>query len=253
MTPKKLLLKIRNLYVGVSGKTILRGVNLKVAFGEVHAIMGPNGSGKSSLANVLMGHPTYKVLKGQVSFSSRNFLKLRPEERAKAGLFLAFQSPTEIAGVSLAHLLRSSLATLSGAVSFAELGKRIGAGAQALKIDPIFLQRGANENLSGGEKKKSEILQMILLRPKLAILDEIDSGLDVDSLKIIAGNLRRLREENPKISLVLITHHFRILEYINPDFVHVMLGGKIVKSGGSELAVRLEEEGYGWVKDESKK
>lgn len=245
------LLSIKNLWAGVPDKEILKGVTLEVKVGEVHALMGPNGSGKSSLANVLAGHPLYEVTKGRVRFAGHNLLKLKPDQRAKCGLFLAFQYPVEIAGVSLLNLLRAALSAVKGPVSFADLNKSVRLRTESLKMNPAFLQRGTNEGFSGGEKKKAEILQLSLLQPKLAILDETDSGLDIDALKVVAEEVNRLRKACPAMAIILVTHYFRILKYIRPDFVHVMSGGRIVKSGGAELAVKLEEAGYGWVEYKS--
>lgn len=246
------LLGIKNLWAGVPEKEILKGITLEVKAGEVHALMGPNGSGKSSLANVLAGHPAYKVIGGRVRFAGKNLLPLTPDQRAKLGLFLAFQYPIEIAGVSLLNLLRAASSAVKGSVSLTDLNKSVKLKTEALKMNPAFLRRGTNEGFSGGEKKKAEILQLAMLQPKLAILDETDSGLDIDALKVVAEEVNHLKEECPEMAIILVTHYFRILKYLRPDFVHVMLAGKIVKSGGPELAAKLEEEGYGWVEAKSK-
>lgn len=246
------LLEIRNLHAGILDKEILRGVNLIVNAGEIHAIMGPNGSGKSSLAYTLLGHPGYHVTVGQVLLNGTNILKLSPDERAKAGLFLAFQYPVEIAGVSLWNLLRTAYSAIHGPVSFAELKTKVNEWAVELKMDPSFLTRSVNEGFSGGEKKKAEILQLAVLQPKLAVLDETDSGLDIDALKDVAEGINLLLKSCPSLSIILITHYFRILKYVRPSQVHVFSEGKIIRSGGSELATELEEKGYGWIGDNKK-
>ncbi len=245
----KPLLRIEDLHAGIAGKEILRGLSLTVRPGEIHALMGPNGSGKSTLANVLAGHPGYEVIKGQVIMGDKDVLKLSPDERAKLGLFLAFQYPTEVAGVSLSNFLRTAYTSLKGNVDFKTFASRLSAEARQLKIDASFLSRSINEGFSGGEKKKVEILQLAVLRPKLAILDETDSGLDIDALRIVARGVNRFREERlPGVpGILVITHYLRILKYIKPDFVHILLAGKIVKSGGPKLADLLEEKGYDWL------
>lgn len=250
--PLSSLLEIRNLHAGILDKEILRGVNLTVKAGETHAIMGPNGSGKSSLAYTLLGHPSYLVTSGKLLLQGKNILNLSPDERAKSGLFLAFQYPVEIAGVSLWNLLRTAYTAVHGPVSFAELKTKVNEWAAKLKIDPSFLSRSINEGFSGGEKKKAEILQLAVLQPSVAVLDETDSGLDIDALKDVAEGINLLLKNRPDLSVILITHYFRILKYIRPDKVHVFSEGTIIRSGGLELATELEEKGYGWIDDKSK-
>ncbi len=245
------LLKIDNLHAGLKGKEILHGVNLTLGQGEVHALMGPNGSGKSTLASTLAGHPDYVVSRGRIFLGGKNIVKLSPDARAKMGLFLAFQYPVEVAGVGLWNLLRTSYSAIHGPVSFADLRKTVENLANKIKMDPAFLSRNLNEGFSGGEKKKAEILQLAVLRPRLAVLDETDSGLDIDALKTVAEGINQLRKVSPEMGIILITHYFRILKYIRPDFVHVFSDGKIVKSGGPELAEVLEEKGYGWLTQEN--
>lgn len=244
------LLEIKNLHAKVEDKEILKGINLTVNAGEVHAIMGPNGSGKSTLANVLAGRDNYEVTSGEVLYEGKNLLDLDVEERARAGIFLAFQYPIEIPGVSNAHFLKTALNAVRkhrgleelDAMDFLALVKE---KMKLLEMDPGFLNRGVNEGFSGGEKKRNEILQMAILDPKLGLLDETDSGLDIDSLKIVANGVNALR--SPNRAFVLVTHYQRLLDYIEPDFVHVLSGGKILTSGDKELAKHLEERGYGWV------
>jgi len=244
------LLEIKNLHAKVEDKEILKGINLTVNAGEVHAIMGPNGSGKSTLANVLAGRDNYEVTSGEVLYEGKNLLDLDVEERARAGIFLAFQYPIEIPGVTNAHFLKTALNAVRkhrgleelDAMDFLALVKE---KMKLLQMDPGFLNRGVNEGFSGGEKKRNEILQMAMLDPKLGLLDETDSGLDIDSLKIVANGVNALR--SPHRAFVLVTHYQRLLDYIEPDFVHVLSGGKILTSGDKELAKHLEERGYGWV------
>ncbi|MFO1462794.1 MAG: Fe-S cluster assembly ATPase SufC [bacterium] len=244
------LLEIKNLHAKVEEKEILKGINLTVQAGEVHAIMGPNGSGKSTLANVLAGRENYEVTAGEVLYEGKNLLEMDVEERARSGIFLAFQYPIEIPGVSNAHFLKTALNAVRkhrgleelDAMDFLALVKE---KMKLLEMDPGFLNRGVNEGFSGGEKKRNEILQMAMLDPKLGLLDETDSGLDIDSLKIVANGVNALR--SPQRAFVLVTHYQRLLDYIQPDFVHVLSGGKIVASGDKELAIHLEERGYGWV------
>jgi len=245
-----MMLEIKNLHAKVDGKEILKGLDLKVAAGEVHAVMGPNGSGKSTLANVLAGRENYEVTGGEVRYEGKDLLEMDVEMRSREGVFLAFQYPIEIPGVSNAHFLKTALNALRkhrgleelDAMDFLALVKE---KMKLLQMDPGFLNRGVNEGFSGGEKKRNEILQMAMLDPKLAVLDETDSGLDIDSLKIVAGGVNALR--NDKRAIILVTHYQRLLDYIEPDHVHVLSGGKIVASGDKELAKHLEERGYGWV------
>jgi Fe-S cluster assembly ATP-binding protein len=246
------MLSIKDLHASVEDKAILRGLNLNVNAGEVHAIMGPNGSGKSTLSQVLAGRADYKVDGGSVQWMGQDLLSMSIEERARSGLFLAFQYPIEIPGVSNAYFLRASVNAARRHQGLPELDamdfiKRVKAEMKAVGMKEEFLYRSVNEGFSGGEKKRNEVLQMTLLEPKLAILDETDSGLDIDALKVVADGVNRLR--SPERALIVITHYQRLLDYIVPDFVHVLSGGRIVKSGGRELALELEERGYGWVKE----
>lgn len=248
------MLKIENLKVRVQDKEILKGLNLEVKPGEVHAIMGPNGSGKSTLAHVLAGREGYEITGGSVQYEGGNLLDMAPEERARAGVFLAFQYPVEIPGVNNVYLLKAGLNALRkhrgeeelDAVDFLQLVKE---KMKLMRMDESFLSRSVNEGFSGGEKKRNEILQMLVLEPKLALLDETDSGLDIDALKVVAEGVNRLRD--PKRSIVMVTHYQRLLNYIEPDFVHVLSEGRIIKSGGKDLALQLEERGYDWVKQEA--
>jgi Fe-S cluster assembly ATP-binding protein len=245
------VLEIRDLHTIIDGNEILKGISLTVKKGEVHAIMGPNGSGKSTLAKVLAGHPAYEVTKGEVLFEGRNLLELAPDERAREGIFLAFQYPIEVPGVSNAQFLR---------LAYNEKRKHLGEEeldplefkdllkerAKIVEMEASFMSRSVNEGFSGGEKKRNEILQMAVLEPKLAVLDETDSGLDIDALRVVAGGVNQLR--NADNAIILVTHYQRLLNYIVPDFVHVLAGGRIVKEGGKELALELEEKGYDWIK-----
>jgi Fe-S cluster assembly ATP-binding protein len=248
------MLEIRNLHASVDGHEILRGVDLTVNAGEVHSIMGPNGSGKSTLAQVLAGNEAYEVTRGEVFFEGRNLFDLAPEERAAEGVFLAFQYPVEIPGISGTYFLRQALNSIRryhgqdelDAVDFLKLMRE---RMTLVQIDDRLLNRAVNEGFSGGEKKRNEILQMAVLEPKLAILDETDSGLDIDALRIVADGVNRLR--SPERAMIVVTHYQRLLNYIVPDFVHVLVNGRIVKSGGKELALELEEKGYTWVEKES--
>ncbi|HWK70181.1 MAG TPA: Fe-S cluster assembly ATPase SufC [Burkholderiaceae bacterium] len=246
------MLSIKDLHASVEDKAILRGLNLEVKAGEVHAIMGPNGSGKSTLSQVLAGREDYKVESGSVQWHGQDLLSMPIEERARSGLFLAFQYPIEIPGVSNAYFLRAAVNATRRHQGLPELDamdfiKKVKAEMKTVGMKEEFLYRSVNEGFSGGEKKRNEVLQMTLLEPKLAILDETDSGLDIDALKIVADGVNRLR--SPDRALIVITHYQRLLDYIVPDFVHVLAGGRIVRSGGHELALELEERGYGWVKD----
>ena len=247
------MLEIRNLHATVEGKEILRGLDLTVNKGEIHAIMGPNGSGKSTLAKVLAGHPAYVVTAGEVLYEGQNLLELEPDERARRGLFLAFQYPVEVPGVSNAQFLR---------LAYNEKRKHLGEEeldplefkdllterAKIVEMDAGLMSRSVNEGFSGGEKKRNEILQMAVLEPKLAVLDETDSGLDIDALRIVADGVNHLR--TPDNAILLVTHYQRLLNYIVPDYVHVLYRGRIVRSGGKELALMLEEKGYDWIKEQ---
>jgi len=248
----EVLLKIEDLKARIEGKEILNGVNLTIKRGEIHALMGPNGSGKSTLAYVLMGHPKYQVTKGRIWYKGEDLLSLRPEARAKQGLFLAFQYPVPVTGVTVTNFLRSALKAVKGQdVPAREFLKQLKENMKLLEIEENFSSRYINDGFSGGEKKRHEILQMALLKPELAVLDETDSGLDIDALKIVAWGVNRLMNEN--LGVLLITHYQRILNYIQPHFVHVLIDGQIALSGGKELALELESKGYDWLekKDES--
>lgn len=245
---------IRNLHVNIEGKEILKGVNLTVGQGEVHAIMGPNGTGKSTLAYTLMGHPSYEVTAGEVWFKDQNVLELSPEQRSRLGIFLAFQYPVSIPGVTVANFLRTAINARRRAansedkgIAIPEFRKKMKEQMELLKMDPSFAGRYLNEGFSGGEKKRAEILQMAMLRPEIAILDETDSGLDIDALRIVSEGVNTLR--GPEMGVLIITHYQRILNYIKPEFVHVMMDGRIVESGGPDLALHLEEHGYEWVRE----
>ena len=243
------MLKIENLRVEVDGNEIVKGLDLEVGRGEVHAIMGPNGSGKSTLANVLMGHPRYNVTEGLITFEGEDVLELEPDERAKMGMFLAFQYPSEVPGVSVANFLRTAVnSAREEELSPMEMYKLLQEKMAVMRMDPKFAERYLNEGFSGGEKKRNEILQLLMLEPRLAILDETDSGLDIDALQVVARGVNEVR--GPDFSAVLITHYQRILRYIEPDHVHVMLDGRLVTSGGKGLAEELEEKGYDWVRQE---
>lgn len=258
------LLVIKDLWAGMEGKGILKGINLTINPGEVHALMGPNGSGKSTLSHVLAGHPKYLPTRGRVTFGGKNILQLSPDERAKLGIFLAFQYPVEVTGVSLFNFLRTAYGATHDKIEYKGFLEMVKKKAAELKIDLSFLSRSLNEGFSGGEKKKAEILQLAVLAPKLAILDETDSGLDIDALKIVARGINnfKIKDQNSKIkntsqrsnresekpAILLITHYFRILKYVRSDYVHVMIDGKIVKSGGPALAAQLEKKGYDWLK-----
>jgi Fe-S cluster assembly ATP-binding protein len=253
-TAKQALLKVTDLHVSVEGKKILNGLSLEVAAGQIHAIMGPNGSGKSTLANVLAGHAGYEITAGSVSFEGRDLLTLAPEARARAGVFLGFQYPVEIPGVNNVYLLKAAVNAARrergleevDAFDFLTLVRQ---KMQVMRMEDSFLSRGVNEGFSGGEKKRNEILQMLVLEPKLAILDETDSGLDIDALKIVAAGVNMLR--SPERACVLVTHYQRLLEYVVPDFVHVLVRGRIARSGDKALALELERRGYDWVTGEA--
>jgi Fe-S cluster assembly ATP-binding protein len=243
------MLKIENLHVEIDGNEIVKGLDLEVGKGEIHAIMGPNGSGKSTLANVLMGHPRYEVTQGSVTFEGEDVLELEPDERAKMGMFLAFQYPSEVPGVSVANFLRTAVNSVrEEELSPMEMYRLLQEKMAVMKMDPKFAERYLNEGFSGGEKKRNEILQMLMLDPRLAIMDETDSGLDIDALQVVARGVNELR--GPEFSAVIITHYQRILRYIDPDRVHVMLDGRLVTSGERELADELEDRGYDWVRQE---
>jgi Fe-S cluster assembly ATP-binding protein len=245
------MLEIKNLFAGIDGNEILKGINLTVKKGEIHAIMGPNGSGKSTLAKVLAGHPAYQVTSGEVLYEGKNLLEMPPDERAREGVFMAFQYPIEVPGVSNAQFLR---------LAYNEKRKHLGEEeldplefkdllkerAKVVEMDASFMTRSVNEGFSGGEKKRNEILQMAVLEPKLAVLDETDSGLDIDALRIVAGGVNQLH--NPNNAVILVTHYQRLLDYIVPQFVHVLANGRIAKEGGKELALELEQKGYDWLK-----
>lgn len=247
-------LDIKNLHVEVDGKEILKGLNLVIPRGQVHAIMGPNGTGKSTLAYTLMGHPAYKVTQGEVLFKGRNILDLSVDERSRMGFFLAFQYPVSISGVTVANFLRTAVNArrkaqnpMDKGIPLVEFRKLLKEKMEFLKMDPSFAGRYLNEGFSGGEKKRAEILQMAVLQPEIAVLDETDSGLDIDALRIVSEGVMALR--NPQMSILVITHYQRILNYIKPDAVHIMLDGKIAESGGPDLALNLEEHGYDWVRE----
>lgn len=244
-------LTIKDLHVAIEDKEILKGVNLEVKGGEIHAIMGPNGTGKSTLSSAIMGHPKYEVTSGSITLDGKNVLEMEVDERALAGLFLAMQYPSEINGVTNADFLRSAINARRGEgneVSLMKFIKTLDKQMEFLEMDLDMAQRYLNEGFSGGEKKRNEILQLMMLEPKIAILDEIDSGLDIDALKVVSKGINQMRGED--FGCILITHYQRLLNYITPDYVHVMMQGRIVKSGGPELAQRLEAEGYDWIKQE---
>jgi Fe-S cluster assembly ATP-binding protein len=245
------LLKVTNLHAEIAedGTEILKGVDLEMQEGEIHAIMGPNGSGKSTLSKVISGHPAYEVTDGDILFRGASVLDMEPDERARAGIFLAFQYPVEIPGVSVANFMRTALSAKRGeevdVFDFAEeLEERMG----MLEMDVAFAQRSVNDGFSGGEKKRNEILQLAMLEPTLAVMDETDSGLDIDALKIVTAGINKIKAERADMAVLLITHYQRMLNYITPDRVHVMVGGRIIRSGGAELALELEERGYDWVR-----
>src|SRR6187399_1385997 len=246
-------LEIQDLRAGIAEQEIIRGLTLSVSKGEVHAIMGPNGSGKSTLAKVLAGHPDYQVTSGSVTMDGEDILSLEPDERARKGLFLAFQYPSEIPGVTIANFLRAAVQArlpegeeLEATDYYAKLYEKM----DMLEMDRTFTSRAVNEGFSGGEKKRNEILQLAMLEPKYAVLDETDSGLDIDALKVVANGVNSLR--GPKVGILLITHYQRLLNYIVPDHVHVMVAGRIVRSGGKELALELEERGYDWARQDER-
>ena len=248
------MLEIKNLHANVEGHDILKGIDLTVNAGEVHAIMGPNGSGKSTLANVLAGREEYEITEGSVTYNGQDLLDMDPEERARDGVFLAFQYPVELPGVSTMQFLRTAVNAMrehrgEGDMNVAEFMKLMREKADFVNLDHGLMKRSVNEGFSGGEKKRAEIFQMAILDPQLAILDETDSGLGIDALRVVSDGINKLRDANR--SFVLITHYQRLLEYVEPDFVHVLVGGRIVRSGGKELALELEEKGYDWIKNET--
>ncbi|TDM32323.1 Fe-S cluster assembly ATPase SufC [Macrococcoides canis] len=245
------VLEIKDLHVEIEGKEILKGVNLTIKQNEVHAIMGPNGTGKSTLSAAIMGHPKYTVTQGEVLLDGENVLEMEVDERAQAGLFLAMQYPSEISGVTNADFLRSAINAKreeGNEINLMQYIKKLDKNMEFLEMDLDMAQRYLNEGFSGGEKKRNEILQLMMLEPKFAILDEIDSGLDIDALKVVSKGINEMRGEN--FGCLIITHYQRLLNYITPDHVHVMMQGRVVKSGGEELAQRLEKEGYDWIKQE---
>lgn len=247
-------LDIRNLHAGIEGREILKGVNLTIRQGEVHALMGPNGTGKSTLAYTLLGHPNYEVTQGEVWFKGQNILELEPDERAHLGLFLAFQYPVAIPGVSVANFLRAAINANRKAtnpeykwIPVPEFRKLLKERMDLLRMDHAFAGRYLNEGFSGGEKKRAEVLQMAALKPEIAVMDETDSGLDIDALRIVSDGVNALR--GPELGVLVITHYQRILNYIKPGHVHIMLDGRIVESGGADLALHLEEHGYDWLRE----
>ncbi len=243
------MLKIEGLRAEIEGQEILKGLDLEVNKGEIHAIMGPNGSGKSTLSNVLMGHPRYEVTGGSITFMDQDIFELEADERAQLGMFLAFQYPSEVPGVSVANFLRTAVNSVREEdLPIMEMYKLLQEKMKVMQMDPKFAERYLNEGFSGGEKKRNEILQMLMLEPKLAIMDETDSGLDIDALQVVSKGVNELR--GPDFSAIVITHYNRILRYIEPDHIHVMLEGRIVTSGGKDLALELEDKGYDWVRQE---
>ncbi|MBC2349624.1 Fe-S cluster assembly ATPase SufC [Listeria welshimeri] len=244
-------LKIQDLHVEIEGKEILKGVNLEISTGEIHAIMGPNGTGKSTLSSAIMGHPKYEVTHGTITLDGEDVLEMEVDERARAGLFLAMQYPSEISGVTNAEFIRAAINSRreeGDEIPVMQFIRKLDAKMDILDMDEEMAERYLNEGFSGGEKKRNEILQLLMIEPKLAILDEIDSGLDIDALKVVSKGVNEMRGEG--FGCLIITHYQRLLNYITPDFVHVMMQGKVVKEGGPELAKRLEAEGYDWIKQE---
>ncbi|MBT2687535.1 Fe-S cluster assembly ATPase SufC [Bacillus sp. ISL-47] len=245
------VLTIKDLHVAIEGKEILKGVNLEIKGGEIHAIMGPNGTGKSTLSSAIMGHPKYEVTGGSITLDGKDVLEMEVDERAQAGLFLAMQYPSEISGVTNADFLRSAINSRmeeGNEISLMKFIRKMDSKMEFLEMDLDMAQRYLNEGFSGGEKKRNEILQLMMLEPRIAILDEIDSGLDIDALKVVSKGINEMRGED--FGCLIITHYQRLLNYITPDHVHVMMQGRVVKSGGPELAQRLESEGYDWIKQE---
>lgn len=245
------MLEIKNLHVEIDGKEILKGVNLKLESGKVHALMGPNGSGKSTLANVIMGHPKYKITKGEIIFNGKIINEMSPDERAKLGLFLSFQYPSEVEGVTIFTFLRTALnSRLEKKISVMDFRELLNEKLELLKAPKIFEERYLNQGFSGGEKKKSEIIQLAVLNPKLAILDETDSGLDVDALRAVGDGINTIIKEDSNKTILIITHYKRILEHIKPDKLSILINGKIALEGGPELVDQLEEKGYGWIEED---
>ncbi|CDZ99120.1 Vegetative protein 296 [Jeotgalicoccus saudimassiliensis] len=245
------VLEIKNLHVEIDGKEILKGVDLTIKQGEIHAVMGPNGTGKSTLAQAIMGHPSYDVTEGEVLLDGENILEMEVDERAQAGLFLGMQYPSEISGVTNSDFLRSAMNAQreeGDEINLMQFIKKLDKNMEYLEMDPDMATRYLNEGFSGGEKKRNEILQLMMLEPKFGILDEIDSGLDIDALRVVSEGINKLRGQ--EFGSLIITHYQRLLNYIKPDVVHVMMRGKVVKTGGKELAERLEAEGYDWIKEE---
>jgi Fe-S cluster assembly ATP-binding protein len=243
------MLEIQNLHVRTEDREILHGVDLRVAKGETHALMGPNGSGKSTLANTIMGNPNYEVTEGRILFDGEDLTEADPDERARAGIFLAFQYPATIPGVSVANFLRMAVnARREEPIKVKDFGKLLRENVELLRIDREFVSRYLNEGFSGGEKKRAEILQLAMLRPEIAVLDETDSGLDIDALRIVSDGVNAMR--GPEMGSLIITHYTRILDYVKPEFVHIMLDGRIVQEGGPELADKLEEQGYDFIREE---
>jgi Fe-S cluster assembly ATP-binding protein len=246
------LLKITNLHAEIAedGTEILKGVNLELNAGEIHAIMGPNGSGKSTLSKVISGHPAYEVTDGEILFKGESVLDMEPDERARAGIFLAFQYPVEIPGVSVANFMRTALNAKRGEeVDIFDFQEELEGRMGMLEMDPAFAMRSVNDGFSGGEKKRNEILQLAMLEPQLAVMDETDSGLDIDALKIVTSGINSIKAERQDMAVLLITHYQRMLNYITPNVVHVMVEGRIIRSGGPELALELEEKGYDWLRE----
>lgn len=249
------MLEIKNLHAAVDGKEILKGVNLTIKDGEIHALMGTNGAGKSTLSNVIVGNPAYEVTEGTITFDGKDLLAMKPEERANAGIFMSFQAPVEIPGVSMTNFMKAAVNARRKAMGLEPLKagdfiKLMKEKRELVEIDKKLMNRSVNEGFSGGEKKRNEIFQMAMLEPSLCILDETDSGLDVDALRIVAGGFNKLRTE--KTSAIVITHYQRLLDYIKPDVVHVLIDGEVVKTGGPDLALKIENEGFDWIKDELK-